>query len=142
MDNIFKIGGTALKYLFGVLGFALGIAIVFKGAGVMVDIVLWMAIVLLILCAAIAIVALVIDIAMNFKKRIPMVASAAGFALLVLICYLVASDDITLFETLKETKPTVGASKWVGAGLILTLSLLALSIASIVFGWVLKFINR
>ncbi|MBE9492404.1 MAG: hypothetical protein IMY70_05930 [Bacteroidetes bacterium] len=122
-----------LQYcLYALLGISALFGILFYTNVVSDDLILYWGYILVIFTAIITIVAPIVYIIFNLKSAVKFIITLGAILVLIVISYALAGNEFSPFQ-LEKMKTTAEASRMVGAGLILTYILGALTVLSIIY---------
>ena len=119
-------------FLYALLGISALFGILFYTNVVSDDLILYWGYILVAFTAIITIVAPIVYIFFNLKSAIKFLITLGAILVLIVISYALAGNEFSPFQ-LEKMKATAETSRMVGAGLILTYILGALTLLSIIY---------
>jgi hypothetical protein len=128
------IGRIAL-WLVAALGI-LFIILIYTGSETGIDGGLWIAYIAFFLCAGMAVIFGIIHLVTAGKKAVPSLIGLAAFAVLIGISYAIADGSVR-----PNWDITTNASKWIGAGITMTLLATAIAVLAILYGEVTRMLK-
>ncbi len=135
MENkTLNVGLNVLAFVIGIVGLFLSIRIMI-GYEDVIGTALWLVYILMIVAGGVAILFGIIGLFTNLKRNMPLLMGLVGFAVIALIAYNVASDDV-----LRSYGPdiTPQVSQLSGMGIIVMYVMLVIAVVVAILGEIMR----